>query len=183
MHQETWPCTAKQITTLRDDQGLTWKQVAEELGLGVGKKNRSRYAQHAYEDLTGRTRHESRPNGLHWSGSTNGTRKTPQASTSRSRVLWNDDSDQEEIEQRLLGEEVTDKEGRVRWQPRRVLVHRDCYGLDYNEEILVRYATAFTFGPDGDQPLQVEVLEQMSKGADSSTQIRTLFVHKILKVT
>lgn len=183
MQNQEWPCTAEEITHLRDDQGMAWKQVAIELGLGKGKKNRGRYARYAYRDLTGTHWSESRPKGVRSNGRSRGTRTPVDPSTSRSGVQWDDDTDQEEIEQALLGQEVVKANGAVYWKPKRLLVRREAYGRYYNVEMLCRYATAFTFGPEGDQPLQVEIVEQVGTGENAGTQIRTLFVHRILRVT
>lgn len=100
-------------------------------------------------------------------------------------MQWDDDTDQETIEQALLGEEYTTPTGAVRWKPKRLLIQRDWFGpgFEYNEEILCRYATAFTFGRNGDQPLQVEIVEHLQNKDWIGTQIRTLFVSKIVRVT
>jgi hypothetical protein len=185
---EDWPCTAEQISDLRDVQGLSWRAIADKLGLGQDKKAPARFARLAYRDLTGRHWTDSKPSA--GSPRSNGALKPPQASTKRSSapsransVQWDDDTDQDEIERALMGEEIVKADGRVQWKPKRLLVLRDWLEPPYKEEILCRYVTAFSYGPDGTQPLQVEIVEHLQAKDWVGTQIRTLFVHKIMRVT
>lgn len=174
-----WPCTAEEIIKERDEKSQSWKEVAVALGLGLGKKNRGRYAQHAYEELTGLSRHDSRPLGGRGRSKigegTTATRTAPSRPLRAFSVQWDDDSDQGEIEEQLLGARHQSDKGETYWACKRVTVRHNLYGHEWTEEIAVRYATAFTFGPEGDQPLQVSVM-------DNDGAIRTLFVAGIKKV-
>lgn len=171
-----WPCTAEEIIHLRDELGLSWLDISKELGLGKGKKAPARFARLAYRDLTGR----------HWKDAPSAVRSPrsvpPERRKTASSVHWDDDTDQEEIELALMGREVETKDG-IRWFPKRLLVRRELNGMSRNEEILCRYATAFSYGPNGDQPLQVDIVEHIQKKNFQGTQMRTLFVNKILRVT
>jgi len=174
-----WPCTAEEIIEERDAKSQSWKQVAVALNLGEGKKNRGRYAQHAYEELTGLSRHDSRPlGGRIPSAGTNGAHATPARRQRALRTQWDDDTDQGEIEAALMGVRVeNEKTGSVSWRPVKITVQRTVYGRKYTEEISCRYATEFSYGPEGDQPLQVSVVENYA-GAS-----RTVYVADVVKVS
>jgi hypothetical protein len=169
--------TAEEIVDARDFQGMSWAQVAEHFNLfGPSGKPYFRAAKRAYADLTG-TDYASL-------GSTNGKAGAPRASKkNRTRSInWNDDTDQDEIEQALLGE-CTLKDGKERWKPVVLTVRRDVFGEPDHVEIPCRYASAFSYGPNGLQPLQVEIVEHLENKGFQGTSIRTLFVHKIEEIT
>lgn len=82
-------CTAEQIVEERDRKGLSWAQVAANLGLGSPGAARS-----AYSKLTGRPHTESNPTiqRAHKGATTaGGTRRAVRS------VSWDDDADQDEI--------------------------------------------------------------------------------------
>jgi type II secretory pathway pseudopilin PulG len=86
---EGWPCTAEQITAERDTKGLSWKQVAVNLGLPNPGAARS-----AYTELTGRPHSDAAPvrqRAARSTTSVNGVRHK------RNLVEWNDDTDQDEM--------------------------------------------------------------------------------------
>jgi len=171
-----WPCTADEIVELRDGRGLSWRNVAIELGLGEGKKARSPFAKRAYKELTGKDPSDSHPVRAQ-------TPAKGEQQLTRASVHWDDSSDQDAIEAALLGDESHRNDGSSLWRPRKLLVLRDLNGKSSHEEIFCRYATGFTFGPEGDQPLQVHIVEHLQTKDWQGTQFRTLFVHKIVKVT
>jgi hypothetical protein len=146
---EPWPCTAADIERERDERGLSWAQVANNLGLGNPSAARK-----AYAELTGRPHDSSQPT----------VTRAPKGAARQRTVtpLWDDDSDQEEIEAALNGPWVEESgEGKdyrpAHWQGSAVKVRRRLGDLEWDEELKVSRTEAFTYGPDGDQPLQVTV--------------------------
>lgn len=88
-----YTCTKEDIERERDERGLSWKQVAVNLGLGSPGAARK-----AYSDLTGRPHNTSNPvvnRAPRGSGSSTVALLTP---------LWDDDSDQDEIIEKVQGE-------------------------------------------------------------------------------
>lgn len=142
--------TAEDIVRERDERGLSWAQVAKNLDLASPGAARS-----AYTKLTGRPHTESQMQGRR------APRGTGVRSTNRKTVgvQWDDDSDQDEIEQRLNGawieESGTGKDYTPgHWSGSTIVVARK-YG---EEEVRVKVVKAFTFGKNGDKPLTVELL-------------------------
>lgn len=173
-----WPCTAEEIIKQRDTLAQSWKQVAVALGLGEGKSNRGRWARRAYADLTGLSSHDSRPLGGRTPGAGSGsTGNGSRGRTTALRPEWDDDSDQDDIEAALLGiRKVSEKTGAVSWRPVHLVVKREFKGREFEEEVPCRYATAFSYGPEGDQPLQVTLVE------DYAGATRTFLVSAIVRV-
>lgn len=127
-----WPCTAEQIVEQRDKHGLSWRHVAANLGLGSPGQARK-----AYAELTGRSHTESVMTGRR---ATRGT-----GSKQRTSPGWHDDSDQDEIIERLTHATI--------------VVRRDAKGIPLEEDAHVCRIDKFAFdGPDGDGPLVVHVI-------------------------
>lgn len=157
---QPWQCTAEDIVRERDEKGLSWKQVATNLNLGNPSAARK-----AYAELTGRSHTESQPI----------LKRAPKGHNATGRKMvnpgWNDDSDQYEIEAKLNGPWV-EPEGEPgtknyrpgHWSGSRILVKRSLNGRSWEEEVRVAHVTAFTFGPEGDQPLQLTIIDRESGG-------------------
>ena len=129
--------TAEEITRQRDELGLSWRQVAVNLDLSGPSAART-----AYTALTGRPHHESLMTGKR--ASTRGQMGSAKMSTRKvDAPTWDDDTDQDEIIERLTGSRII---------VRRTV--RDATPLE--EDILVGRIVRFTFdGPNGDGPLVV----------------------------
>lgn len=142
--------TAEQIIEERDTKRLSWKQVAINLDLGSPGA-----ARRAYSELTGKAHNESDPVLR---------RAKPGSGTSRRKLdvpSFDDETDQEAIEKRLNGSIIR--------------VIRNYKGIVQDEEFRVQRVRAFTYGRNGDQPLQVEI-------SDSDGTIRTFRVADIKEV-
>ena len=165
-----WPCTAEDVVRERDQRGLSWAQVAANLGLGGPGQART-----AYAELTGRNHQDSQPL----------IKRAPKG-TARRKVNapeWDDDSDQEAIEASLNGAWLEESGSGATYQPARwsgsaIQVRHQMRGSEFtwDEDVLVKRVEGFTFGANGDQPLQVTLVEKVS-GA-----FRTFFVASILEV-
>lgn len=145
--------TEADIVRERDERGLAWKQVAINLGLGNPGA-----ARRAYAELTGRPHDSSQPL----------LARAPRGSGARQTLtpLWDDDSDQADIEAKLNGPWVEESgEGKNykpgHWAGSFIKVRRSVVRpertLDWEDELEVARTAAFTYGPEGDQPLQVTV--------------------------
>lgn len=147
--------TEADIVRERDERGLSWKQVAINLGLGNPGA-----ARRAYAELTGRPHDSSQPL----------LARAPKGSGARKTLtpLWDDDSDQDEIEAKLNGPWVEESGEGKNYKPghwtgsfikvRRSLARAgDAADLEWTDELHVSRTAAFTYGPEGDQPLQVTV--------------------------
>lgn len=151
--------TVEEIKHERDTRGLSWAQVAKNLNLP-----NPRAAHMAYVRLTGE---DSRGQGKRsHNGMSVSTRKTV-------ATEWNDDSDQDEIEERLNGHWVEEsgsgKDYRAaHWSGSTIIVQRK----GYLEEVRIRHCTAFTFGPNDDLPLTVEV--KSDQGAFRAFYVRDI---------
>jgi hypothetical protein len=98
--QDGYTFSAEDIVQARDTQGLSWRQVAVNLNLGSPSAARS-----AYTALTGRHHSES---GTAVRRSTAGTVGTAKANTRKVYApAWTDESDQDEIIERLPGSRIT----------------------------------------------------------------------------
>jgi hypothetical protein len=133
--------TAEDITKLRDEQGLSWRQVAVNLDLGSPG-----LARKAYTDLTGRDYHDSVMTGRR-------AKSDPLRSVRPRRKVfapeWNDESDQDEIIERVSGATI--------------VVERTLRGVQTEEEISVGRVTKLTW--DGkDQHLCVHFIDRYSGG-------------------
>lgn len=168
-------CTAEQIVAERDGKGLSWKQVAINLDLGSPGA-----ARRAYTELTGKPHNESQPLLKRAPRNTSGApaRKVD-------RPDWNDETDQQMITDRLQGEWIPPKgEPGTKnfqpghWQGSNVTVERKLRGTDrtYEETVRVRRVVEFSFGKDGNQPLQITVVD------DYSGATRCFFVADIADV-
>jgi hypothetical protein len=162
--------TADDLRRERDVKGLSWRQVALNLGLGTPGAARA-----AYSTLTGQSHHDSVMTG----------KRAPRG-TARKRVDapgWNDDSDQEEIEARLNGGWIEESGSGATYTPAHwagssiVVQHTVPGGTHkFEEEVDVAYVKAFTFGKNGDQPLQITLIEK------ATSAYRTFFASAILEV-
>jgi hypothetical protein len=166
---EPWPCTAEEIKRERDERRLSWRQVATNLKLGNPSAARK-----AYAELTG-TPHTAS------AVLVNRARAGTNTSLVLERVEWDDDTDQDEIIDLINGEWVEESgEGKnykpAHWSGSTVTVERSFRGRDYTEEVEVSYVRSLTFGPEGDQPLQVTVFMRTNGAA------RTFFVADITSV-
>lgn len=148
----SWPCTAEDVVRERDQRGLSWRQVAANLGLGSPGQART-----AYTELTGKPHYESQPI----------VKRAPKGTVGKvvDSPGWDDDSDQEEIEARLNGSWIeASGEGQnytpAHWSGSFIVVRHKQGDYVWDEDCEVSYVTAFTFGPEGDQPLQVLLHEK-----------------------
>ena len=135
--KEGWPCTAEEIKHERDSRGLSWRQVATNLNLGSPGQARK-----AYTELTGTPHYESQMTGKRASKGSVG-RKVDSPN-------WNDDSDQDEIIERLQGKwnEPT-KDTKGHFDGSVITVAMDLRGMQWEEEIPVARVMGFKFeGPD-----------------------------------
>lgn len=115
--QEGYTFTAADIIRARDEQGLSWRQVAVNLNLGSPSAARS-----AYTALTGKHHSESQMTGKR--ASSRGTVGTVKSNTRKVYAPeWTDESDQDEIIERLQGSRIT--------------VTRTIKGTTTEEELLV----------------------------------------------
>lgn len=143
---EDYTFTAEEITKLRDEVGLSWRQVAVNLDLGSPGAARK-----AYMTLTGRHYKDSVMTGRR-------TRTTMgSAKVSTRKVFapdWNDDADQDEIIEKLTGS--------------RVIVERDIKGIRLEEDLIVGQVRRLSWdGPEEDGPLTVHFVERSSGGMRS----------------
>lgn len=131
-----WPCTAEQLIEERDKKGLSWRQVAINLDLGNPGAARS-----AYSELTGKHHSES---GAVKQRAKKGT--MTRGGKKVSNPNWNDDSDQDEIIERLTDASI--------------VVRRTIYGMTHEEEVWVwRVRKLFFDGKEEDGPLCVELTQ------------------------
>lgn len=146
-----WPCTAEDIIAERDHKGQSWKQVAINLDLGSPGQARK-----AYSELTGVPHDQSQPL-VHRTRSTGAGRK-------KNHPQWDDDSDQDAITDALNGPWIEAKgSGKdyvpAHWRGSVITVSRTVGNGTFDEEVVVKYVTEFTFGKEGDQPLQVWLVQ------------------------
>jgi hypothetical protein len=150
----TWPCTAEEIVAERDGAERSWAQVAVNLGLGSPGQARK-----AYTELTGRPHYESQAKVKRQRSTTGGVARKVDSPG------WNDDTDQGAIEERLNGTWV-EEAGNVpaHWTGSDIVVSRSSYlaGHTFDEEVAVKYVTEFSYGKNGDQPLQVTIIDRYS---------------------
>lgn len=139
--------TAEDITKLRVEQGLSWRQVAVNLELGGPSAART-----AYTALTGLDYRDTDMKPGKRARSTMGTAK---ASTRKVFAPeWGDESDQDEIIERLTNA--------------RIVVARNVKGTTYTEEILVGGVKRLTWdGKDEDGPLCVHFTDRLTGGTRS----------------
>lgn len=154
--------TAEEIRRERDARGLSWAQVAKNLNLPSPRAAHMAYVRLTGEDSKGQGKRTMTGFGVR--------------STKTFAVQWDDDSDQDEIEERLNGAWVEEagsgKDYRPgHWSGSLIIVQRK-YGV---EEVKVGHCKAFTFGPNDDKPLTVEV--KSDQGA-----YRAFYVKDILEV-
>jgi type II secretory pathway pseudopilin PulG len=158
---EGWPCTAEQITAERDTKGLSWKQVAVNLGLPNPGAARS-----AYTELTGRPHSDAAPvrqRAARSTTSVNGVRHK------RNLVEWNDDTDQDEMIEALTHRDI--------------VVRRVCRGITVPDEPMhVCRIVRFAYDGKGENgPLVVHVYTKrqcecrLSDPRDSDTGVARTF--------
>lgn len=150
---EGWPCTAEDIINERDTRGLSWKQVAVNLKLGSPGQARK-----AYTELTGKPHDTSTPivnRAPRGSGVGTGQVLTP---------LWDDESDQDEIIERVQGPWVPEaRQGKDiipgHFRGSTITVRRQVRGGPVWEETMrVMRIDRFAYdGKDEDGPLVVHV--------------------------
>lgn len=130
-----YPFTAEDIVRERDEQGQSWRKVAEVLGLA----NPGR-ARQAYTELTGRPHYESRMPERSAGRAPRGT--TPRARKKAASLdpKWGDHSDQDEIVDKLDGAYI--------------LVRRES---GHEEEVHVKRVTEFSWG-GSDETLCVHLI-------------------------
>lgn len=119
-------CTADQIRNERDTKGLSWRQVAVNLGLGSPGGARA-----AYTALTGRPHSDAAPT------TNRATRSNTGASGQRLRTTapeWNDDTDQD-----LIMDAITHRD---------IVVRRVAKGIPFPDES-VHVAKIVRFAYDG----------------------------------
>lgn len=158
--------TKEDIIRERDERKLSWAQVARNLELGNPGAARK-----AYAELTGRSHKDSKPI----------VQRAPKGIGNRrtETPLWDDDTDQEEIEAKLNGpwveaegEPGTKKYVPAHWAGSVIKVRRSVTGRTWYEEFVVSKADSFTYGPEGDQPLQVTVFAINSDRAKGTYTFR-----------
>ena len=152
---EDYNFTAEEIKKLRDEVGLSWRQVAVNLDLGSPGAARK-----AYTTLTGKDFKESAMTGRR----TKTLHGTAKANTRKVYApVWDDDSDQDEIIERLKGA--------------RVIIVRDVKGITNEEDLIVQRVVRMTWDGKGDDaPLAVTFIEREGGG------MRTVLVRDIKEV-
>lgn len=143
--------TLEDIVRERDENGLSWAQVAINLDLGSPGAARS-----AYEKLTGRHHSESNPVARRAPSSRSGLGVRPE----RRKTFvpkWDDESDQDDIASTISNRVIT--------------VVTECYGSERAEEIAVGRIVKFTFdGKDEDGPLVIHFHDKYN-GASRSIRV------------
>lgn len=156
--KDGWPCTAEQIVAERDGKALSWAQVAANLNLGSPGQARK-----AYTQLTGRAHNTSQPV-VKRTSAPGGIRRAIQ------EAVWNDDSDQDEIIERVqgiwqpsFGNIGTKEYVPGHWSGSTLLVVRDLKGVHMEEEVSVGRIIKFAYdGKDDDGPLVMHVIDKFS---------------------
>lgn len=138
--------SAEEITRLRDEVGLSWRQVAVNLELGSPGAARK-----AYTSLTGKDYKDSAMTGRR-ARTTMGSAK---ASTRKVYApVWDDDSDQDQIIEQLTGA--------------RIIVQREMKGVTMEEDLIVGKVRRLTWdGPEQDGPLTVHFTTRDNGGMRS----------------
>jgi hypothetical protein len=165
--QPTYNFTAEDIIRERDTNAQSWRKVAQVLGLGNPGA-----ARRAYTALTGLAHDTSQPL----------VQRQPKGSFSGKPVArpdWDDDTDQDEIIQRMQGEWHAPRQEGKKYIPGHydgclVSIHRNHFGVNCTEDISVARVVGFKF--DYDDHLEVEVVDR-----DSGAR-RTFYVTDIAKV-
>lgn len=136
--------TAEDITRLRDEQGLAWRQVAVNLGL-----ESTFAARRAYRNLTGRAPSESKPE-VRRVVSKIGTAR---ASTRKVHVpTWDDEADQDAIIE-ALGNGA------------RILIRRDVRGIVQEQDLVIGRLIKLSWdGKDESGPLVATFTEREGGG-------------------
>lgn len=137
--------TAEDITKLRDEQGLAWRQVAVNLGL-----ESTFAARRAYRNLTGRSPSESKPDNVRRVVSKVGTSR---GSTRKVHVTdWSDEADQDEIIERL-------------GNGARILIRRSVGNIMQEEDLVIGRLIKLTWdGKDESGPLVATFTEREGGG-------------------
>lgn len=140
---DSYTFSAEDIVRLRDEQALSWRQVAVNLELGSPSAARS-----AYTALTGLDYRDSQPIVKR----TKTDMGTAKVSTRKFYAPeWSDESDQDEIIERLQGA--------------RIIVSRDVKGSTLEEDIRVTKVVKLTWdGKNQDGPLAVHLIEKETGG-------------------
>ena len=142
--EASYTFTAEDISKLRDEQGLSWRQVAINLDLGGPSAART-----AYTTLTGRDYRETVMTGRRIKT------ESGSAKISTRKVYapeWTDESDQDEIIDRMTNA--------------RIIVERNVKGVTAEEEILVGRVARLTW--DGkDERLCVHFTDRQTGGTRS----------------
>lgn len=154
--------TAEAIVEARDGQGMSWANVAKAVGLSNPGQ-----ARRAYTELTGKPHYDSRM-------AKGSTGRAPRGTSQRARKKaasldpkWHDDSDQDEIAERLEGA----------W----IIVRRS---TGYEEEVHVEHATEFRYeGKAKDAPLTVTLTTYTTKETRTYGQQRTFRVRDIVQLS
>lgn len=130
----------KDIERERDERGLSWRQVATNLGLGSPATARK-----AYTALTGRPHNEKTQ------FASNVTRNTGEMGSSKGRtkktylVDWNDETDHEEIRSRCTGA--------------RLVVDLSFKDITHEEEVRVRTVGPIYFDDSGFGDLVLDIVD------------------------
>ena len=137
--------TAEDISKLRDEQGLAWRQVAVNLGL-----ESTFAARRAYRNLTGRAPSESKPDNVRRVVSKVGTAK---GSTRKVHVTsWDDEADQDEIIEKL-------------GNGARILIRRSVGNIVQEEDLVISRLIKLTWdGKNEDGPLVAHFTEREGGG-------------------
>jgi hypothetical protein len=140
--------SAEQIIDERDTKGLSWRQVALNLDLGTPGAARA-----AYTQLTGKPHNTSIMAG----------KRAPRGSrfqlSKTNSPNWNDDSDQDEIIEKLRTCEPNLSDRAKCVQGVTITVKRDIGGMKYDEEMTVHRLIKFTYdGKEEEGPLVVHLI-------------------------
>ena len=163
----TYDFTSDDIIRERDHKGQTWRKVAQILGLGNPGAART-----AYTTLTGVQHNQSQPL----------VKRQPKGSFSGKgvdRPGWDDDTDQDEIIERVQGEWIPPHGEGKNYTPGHfrgsfVSVRRNHFGVSCREDISVARIVGFNF--DYEDHLEVEVVDR-----DNGAR-RTFYVTDIYEV-
>lgn len=155
--------SAEQILEERDTKGLSWRQVALNLNLGTPGAARA-----AYTQLTGKSHTTSIMAGKR------APRGSRNASTRTDSPKWDDDSDQDEIIEKLRPCQPNPTDRAKCMHGVTITLQRIIGGEKFEEEMTIHRLVKFTYdGREEDGPLVVHVISH-EDGAYRSLRVKDI---------